>query len=524
MSFSVMRLAFCFLFSTLILSDYSVYCKVNQQDTQSKKKIQTDVVIVGAGYAGLTVARKLSQMNFTVHVLEARNATGGRTKNFCLKSMKPDIESDYVVELGGQWLANKTVQPHSWELIVEELGFKLFDASYTPSDSRSSVVYVSNGQYNFTTLIDAFHKLPQDVQAELAKAWALLDSMAAKIDLVSPYLSPEARKWDSQTFTSWINNTVQLEESRNALQILSTSIIAQSADVVSFLHMLFYIRASKGMTNLVASEQQYRVVGGTQAPTFKMAQELGSDHVLLSTPVRRITQNSNDGCAIGSVVVEASEGEVVVEARYAVVTGAPSVSGKGIRFIPPLPFEKSQLFQQMPMGNSVKGTLVYPTPFWRKNGFTGTLFASTPFFGDPKNILLSNCFDNTPYAGTPGVLFCFLEGATSLQMMRLTHEERVEVLGNWFAKTFGPEANDPLMLLDYNWEAQPFIGGAYSSYLPPGAWTQHGHALRKPFQQIYWAGAEYAQDGFGYINGAIQSGKFTANQIAEQYRQCMKQK
>lgn len=496
---------------------------------QERQVIQTDVVVVGAGYAGLTTARRLSQMNFTVHVLEASNATGGRTKNFCLQKGKPDIESDYVVELGGQWLGNKTVQPHSWQLIVEELGFDIFDSSYTPPPMMSSlhdysVLYASNGVHNFTTLIEAFHKLPMDVQAELKHAWEELDHLSSEINLTSPYSFPEARVWDSQTFTTWINNTVKLQESRTALDVLCTTMIAQSPDVVSFLHILFYIRAAGGMENLVVNEQQYRVVGGTQAPTFKMAQELGPGHVLLSTPVHKITQvEASNGCAVGSVVVEADDGMVIVEARYAVVTGAPPTSGRGIRFIPPLPFEKSQLFQRMPMGNSVKAQIVYPSPFWRDEGYTGTILASIPPFGQDGNPLLSNCFDNTPHAGSPGVILCFIEGETATQMMRQNHNERLRVVAAWLSKTIGPKAADPSLIvnfLDYNWAAQPFIGGAYSSFLSPGVWTQLGHTLREPFGQIYWAGSEYAEDGFGYINGAIQSAEHTADEIAKSAKVC----
>ena len=371
--FTVLFLTFAPCFDTVSKADSNSGSSCLVQD-KKVKRIQTDVVVVGAGYAGLTTARRLSQLNFSVHVLEASNATGGRTKNFCLQKMKPDIESEYVVELGGQWLGNKTVQPHSWQLIVEELGFAVFSGSYTPppvfyKKSHYSVLYASNGVHNFTTLLEAFYKLPMDVQTELKHAWEELDQLSSKINLTSPYSIPEARIWDSQTFTTWINSTVKLQESRTALNVLCTTMIAQSPDVVSFLHILFYIKAADGMENLVVNEQQYRVVGGTQAPTFKMAQELGLGHVLLSTPVRTITQiEGNDGCSVGSVVVEADDGMVRVEARYAVVTGAPPTSGRGIRFIPPLPFEKSQLFQRMPMGNSVKAQIVYPSPFWREEG------------------------------------------------------------------------------------------------------------------------------------------------------------
>ena len=491
--------------------------------------IETDVVVIGAGYAGLTVARVLSQSNFSVHVLEASNATGGRTKNFGLKSMKPDIESPYVVELGGQWIGNKTVQPHAWRLIVEELGFKVFNGSYTPplrnSDTKmrhNNLLYSSNGMHNFTELIDAFHELPRDVQLELANAWKLLDKMAARIDLNSPYSSSKAREWDSQTFTSWINATVKLEESRTTLQILCTTMIAQSADVVSFLHILFYIRASDGLKNLVVNEQEFRIVGGTQAPTFKMAEELGPGHVLLSTPADNIIQaSSSEGCSVGGVTVEAAGRKVVVHAKYAVVTGAPPSSGCGIHFIPPLPYEKRQLFQRMPMGNSVKAQVVYPTPFWRDMGFTGTILASVPPFGNPNKPLLSNCFDNTPYAGTPGVILCFVEGKTSVEMMHWSHEKRKQVIGDWLARSFGPKAKTSMqLLLDYNWAQQPYIGGAYSSYLTPGGWTELGHVLREPFGNVFWAGTEYALDGFGYINGAIQSGNLTAEQIIKSYKKC----
>ena len=136
---------------------------------------------------------------------------------------------------------------------------------------------------------------------------------------------------------------------------------------------------------------------------------------------------------------------------------------------------------------------------------------------------MSNCFDNTPHAGSPGVILCFFEGETAIQMMRQSYDERLRLVTAWLSKTIGPEATDPkliLTLLDYNWAAQPFIGGAYSSYLTPGVWTQLGHTLREPFGQIYWAGSDYAEDGFGYINGAIQSAERTANEIAKSAKVC----
>src|SRR2546423_14877263 len=46
-----------------------------------KRKRTADVIVVGAGYAGLTAAHKVAAAGRSVIVLEARNRVGGRTLN-----------------------------------------------------------------------------------------------------------------------------------------------------------------------------------------------------------------------------------------------------------------------------------------------------------------------------------------------------------------------------------------------------------------------------------------------------------
>ena len=65
-----------------------------------------DVVVVGAGLAGLAAARDLEVLGATVLILEARDRTGGRTLNH-------QLENGEVVEIGGQW-----VGPHHDRLLT----------------------------------------------------------------------------------------------------------------------------------------------------------------------------------------------------------------------------------------------------------------------------------------------------------------------------------------------------------------------------------------------------------------------
>lgn len=74
-----------------------------------------DVVIVGAGVAGLTAARALSRTGFSVAVLEARERVGGRTLTQSL--------GGEAVDLGGQWVGPQ--QRHVLRL-ADELGLKRF--------------------------------------------------------------------------------------------------------------------------------------------------------------------------------------------------------------------------------------------------------------------------------------------------------------------------------------------------------------------------------------------------------------
>ena len=95
-----------------------------------------------------------------------------------------------------------------------------------------------------------------------------------------------------------------------------------------------------------------------------MAQALGPAVVRYGTRVRRVVQSA------GGVRVETAGG-AVLHARYIVATGAPSVVGR-LEFDPPLPEQKRRLAERVPMGNAVRMSVVYPEPFWRAMGLSGS--------------------------------------------------------------------------------------------------------------------------------------------------------
>ena len=85
-----------------------------------------DVVVVGAGLAGLTAARELSGAGLDVRVLEARDRVGGRTLSEPIAQHPDD-----VAEVGGQWVGPTQ---HEVMALVRELGIETYP---TPGEGKN---------------------------------------------------------------------------------------------------------------------------------------------------------------------------------------------------------------------------------------------------------------------------------------------------------------------------------------------------------------------------------------------------
>ena len=77
--------------------------------------MDADVVVIGAGLAGLAAARHLQQQGWSVLVLEATDRVGGRVRDAAL----PD---GGAVELGAQWVGRDHAAVHA---LADELGLRL---------------------------------------------------------------------------------------------------------------------------------------------------------------------------------------------------------------------------------------------------------------------------------------------------------------------------------------------------------------------------------------------------------------
>lgn len=156
---------------------------------------RSDVIVIGAGLAGLSAARHLLASGTDVTVLEARDRVGGRTEGGHTADGTP-------VELGGQWIG--PTQNRMYEL-VDELGL----ATFPTHNKGQTLVSLGGTLSRMAPTRGAVPKLNPFVLADLAQGMARFNRIAAGISLTEPWRSAAAERLDGQTFESWIRRNLR---------------------------------------------------------------------------------------------------------------------------------------------------------------------------------------------------------------------------------------------------------------------------------------------------------------------------
>jgi monoamine oxidase len=459
---------------------------------------QADVVVVGAGFAGLTAARAIASAGHSVMVLEARDRVGGRAWNH-------DLGGGRVSERGAAFVG--PTQDHILAL-ANVVGVGTF-----PTYDDGDDLYVNNVddplrligplRYSDTGPLGTAPPDPTIV-AELTEVVEQLDQMSTQVPVDSPWSASSASSWDGQTLESWVNANSVTPRFKALVPAATRPIFGAEPRELSLLFVLFYIAASGNEQNAGTFErnfntrngaQQSRFIGGTQEITNRIAAALGS-RVLLSSPVRQIVQGKSSATVHSDLLT--------VTAKRVIVATPPTLAGR-IDYQPDLPYARDQLIQRYPQGTLTKVAAVYPTPFWRSSGLTGAaLDTAGP---------VSASFDDSPPDGSLGVLFGFVGGDNARSYNATSPSARRSAVLNQYATWFGSQALNPVAYFDTNWSDEVWTRGCPVGIPSLGTLLSYGPLIRQPVGRIHWAGTETSTYWNGYMDGAVRSGERAATEV-----------
>ena len=422
-----------------------------------------DVVVIGAGFAGLVAARDLIDAGRSVVVLEARERAGGRTYSGTFPG------TDVVIDLGAEWF--DPARHHFMAAEVERYGAKFVRADTDGAsrwflDGRHADGDEPDGLINMTQLEEVLDRLRADI-APVVFAKGFTQADTAHLDIpFSEYLAkldapPEiADLLRAQSYTL----TGALPEEFSALVYLR--------EIAGFDHNPDY--------SFFASLARVDIGSGGLAE--RVAAEI-ADHIRLGEPVTAVTELSD------RVDVTTATGQHYSARR--VILAAPLNTMGDIAFTPGLPPALARLVSEGHTGRCVK--------VWSKVSGTNHVFA----MGWP-----------------PGIIECTVKGKVSEP-----DGEKAIMASFGLAPNLAIDRPDLVqtglddLKLDatveevygHDWIGDPYSKGTWVA-LRPGQPPVHGR-LENQWGAIHLAGADVAGVWSGWVDGAIESGRETAKAV-----------
>jgi monoamine oxidase len=423
-----------------------------------------DVIVVGAGIAGLAAARRLKSQGASVLILEARNRIGGRVWT---DTSMPGVSLD----LGASWIQGTSGNPitslaRSFSLRTSPTNFENI-ALYDFSGRRLDDADVARVETNYRSLLQRVEKLRDSMRGEGREDI----SLQAGFDRVLAARNLTDKERAELNFA--IHAEIEDEYAADAAEL---SLFNWDQDEEFGGSSEFFPAGFGQIANGLARGLDIR----------------------LATPVARI-EYSDRGVVIKTLKESFTADRVIVTLPLGVLKRGL------ITFSPGLPEQKLTTIHRLGMGTLNKVYLRFPKVFWPKeNDVLGVVSQARGQWGEWINYFR--------YTGQP-ILLGFNSGKYARDLEALANHDITEAAMNALRGIYGRSMPDPIDVVITRWATDPFTLGAYSS-IPPRSSGKDYDTLAAPVgDRVFFAGEATSRIYPATVHGAFLSGEREARRI-----------
>jgi monoamine oxidase len=442
----------------------------------------SDVIVIGAGLAGLSCALNLERAGLQVTVLEARDRVGGRVWTF------RDIAQGQVVEAGGEFIETQHVRMRA---LAEQYGLALDQARFErPGLRRWARLNGRHGPAHKTALWGT------DLDAGLERIGYDLARLAPLVpDPAHPHLAPEAAALDRQSAADWFASLSLPAATRLTYDNRIRGEYTVEADRFSLLDL------ARNASLLYADPEDesatYRIVGGNDQLPRRMAADLSD--LRLGSPVTGLTW-------LADRVIVATP-ELTLEAATAVLA-VPLPVVRTLAITPELPEAHQRAISQVQYGVINKVCLAYQRRWWHELGWSGLLVNDEPLG------YLWEATDAAYYQShSGGILTAYIGGRLGQAAAALDDASRIALVLDVLDTIDPAHRREFLGARTVAWSTESYTRGSYLAYAP-GQVCDFWPTLFAPVGPLWFAG-EHAAVNQGYMEGAVESGQRVAREVLD---------